>query len=190
VHPERHVLITEIREVPGFQGYGASADGRIWSRRRPSGKRGIVVAEWREKAQTLGRRRGYLMVITSINGRIRNLYAHLMVWRAFKGEPPEGHEIDHIDGVKGHNWLGNLEPVTRSENARRAIRMGLSVVMRGENHPMRKITAADVVIIRSQAAGGVTQREIGALYGLCQSHVSAIVRRERWNHVQETGICA
>ena len=41
---------------------------------------------------------------------------HRMVYEAFKGEIPEGLEIDHIDRNKRNNSPDNLRVVTRSEN--------------------------------------------------------------------------
>ena len=41
---------------------------------------------------------------------------HRMVYEAFKGEIPEGLEIDHIDRNKHNNSPDNLRVVTRAEN--------------------------------------------------------------------------
>ena len=44
------------------------------------------------------------------------VYVHRMVYEAFKGEIPEGMEIDHIDRNKHNNNPDNLRVVTRAEN--------------------------------------------------------------------------
>lgn len=44
------------------------------------------------------------------------VYVHRLVYEAFKGEIPEGLEIDHIDGNKHNNNPDNLRVVTRKEN--------------------------------------------------------------------------
>ena len=41
---------------------------------------------------------------------------HRLVWETFKGEIPEGLEIDHIDNNRKNNSLSNLQLVTRAEN--------------------------------------------------------------------------
>lgn len=41
---------------------------------------------------------------------------HRLVYEAYKGEIPEGMEIDHIDRNKRNNNPDNLRVVTRSEN--------------------------------------------------------------------------
>jgi hypothetical protein len=50
---------------------------------------------------------------------------HRLVMLAFVGECPEGKEVNHINGKKYDNRLSNLEYVTRSENIRHAVRLGL-----------------------------------------------------------------
>ena len=41
---------------------------------------------------------------------------HRIVWETFKGEIPEGMEIDHINAVRSDNRLENLKCVTHTEN--------------------------------------------------------------------------
>lgn len=45
-------------------------------------------------------------------------YAHRLVWEIFNGEIEEGLEIDHKDGNKSNNSIGNLRKVTKKVNAR------------------------------------------------------------------------
>lgn len=42
---------------------------------------------------------------------------HRLVWETFKGEIPEGMQIDHIDGNPENNRLDNLRCVTPKENS-------------------------------------------------------------------------
>lgn len=46
----------------------------------------------------------------------RSVGIHRLIYEAFKGEIPEGMEIDHIDCNKMNNNPDNLRIVTRSEN--------------------------------------------------------------------------
>ena len=43
------------------------------------------------------------------------ILAHRVAWALSHGEWPP-HDIDHIDGVRSNNRLGNLRPATRGEN--------------------------------------------------------------------------
>ena len=54
---------------------------------------------------------GYVRVI--IKGR--NYRAHRIIWLWVHGKWPEN-ELDHIDGVRSHNWLKNLREATRAQN--------------------------------------------------------------------------
>lgn len=70
-------------------------------------------------------RGGYLMAQLWCNGKLTGRLAHCLVAPAFIGARPEGLDINHKDGDKTNNSVGNLEYVTRSENNRHAYRIGL-----------------------------------------------------------------
>lgn len=54
----------------------------------------------------------------------------------------------------------------------------------GERSPRARLTTDDVREIRtSYAAGESTQRELADKYGVTQSSIGAVVRREAWRHV-------
>ena len=56
---------------------------------------------------------GYEFICYKVGGVV---YIHRLVYEAFKGEIPEGMEIDHIDRNKRNNNPDNLRVVTRKEN--------------------------------------------------------------------------
>ena len=107
----------------------------------------------------------------------------------------------------GHLWLGthaeNMADMyakgrgasseVRSEAVRRVARRGDDHFWRthpdriplGEQTSGAKITADIVRMIRARyAAGGITQEQLGAAYGISRRQVSGIVRRTEWSHVQ------
>lgn len=55
---------------------------------------------------------GYLYLHTKV-GSSR---AHRVIWETFKGEIPDGYEIDHINNIRDDNRLENLRCVTHKEN--------------------------------------------------------------------------
>ncbi len=60
---------------------------------------------------------GYRQLFVWKNCKLQRTYLiHRLVWQAFKGEIPEGLEIDHIDGNKSNNRLDNLRLVTHQHN--------------------------------------------------------------------------
>lgn len=70
-------------------------------------------------------RKGYLR--TCINYQERSYYflIHRIIWIAKNGTPVENMFIDHVDTVKTHNWISNLELVTNEENMARSAKSGM-----------------------------------------------------------------
>lgn len=61
---------------------------------------------------------GYLIASGKLDGKHINPYVHRLVAFAFLGEQPtEQHTVDHIDGNRMHNCVGNLRWASRDEQA-------------------------------------------------------------------------
>lgn len=130
--------------------------------------------------------------------RIRNGYGHLWVtpsqqenahrvaWRL--ANAPEGAELADIPpgGVirhrcdvplcvrPSHLLLGSYQ-----DNADDAV--ARDRVSHGERHPGARLTEERVGEIRARyAEGGISQRQLAAEFGVCQSVVSEIVNRKAW----------
>jgi hypothetical protein len=90
-------------------------------------------------------------------------------------------DVNHKNGRKADNRPRNLEWVTPSQNVKHAYSSGLKRAnpRRGELHPFAKLTDSDVSQIFMLRERGLLQKEIGARLGVCQSHVSAILRGAR-----------
>ena len=128
---------------------------------------------------------GYLRVNLYANGKRKKRKVHRLVAEAFLGPRPEGHEVNHKDGIKSHNKATNLEWVTSAENQAHASSLGLKAC--GEQNGSSKLTTAQVIEMRRLHALGQTHRKLGNLFGLHHSTVGRIVRFERWRHVPQTG---
>lgn len=63
---------------------------------------------------------GYYQVKLRKNKLRFNRYVHRIIWETFKGNIPDGYEINHINHDKSDNSLSNLELVTHSENLHKA----------------------------------------------------------------------
>lgn len=96
----------------------------------------------------------------------RSWLAHRFYYETLVGPIPEGLEIDHLCRNRACVNPGHLEPVTSSENSRRAAIVN------------SKLTAEQVEEVRSLASQGWRQLDIANAYGLSQSFVSQIHRRE------------
>jgi len=124
---------------------------------------------------------GYYSVAPTVDGKNVRHYVHRLVAEAFLGPCPDGHEVNHINGIKTDNHVSNLEYVTHAENMSAAGRGGL--LTRGEAHPGSKLSEADVRAIRAARGDGESFGRIAARFGLSTATVYGIVNRTAWKHV-------
>lgn len=173
-------MIPEIREIPGFPGYGASADGRIWSSWKWGRKE--IGPTWREMTQRRKRGTRYQQVnIGPYKGQICT-GVHRLVAAAFFGPIPEGMEVNHLDGNPENNTPLNLEIVTRLQNEVHALANGLKP--RGESHGCAIYTEAQIRALKQDAAvGGMTQKQLAEVHGIKLPTVQAILTGRQWTHV-------
>lgn len=83
----------------------------------------------------------YRVVFLWVGGRQYGRLVHVLVADAFLDpRPSPKHEVNHIDGVKAHNHVHNLEWVTRSENNRHAWRLGLRVAAKTTSKRKPRVT--------------------------------------------------
>lgn len=91
-----------------------------------------------------------------------------------------------------HRWLRCLEcgglsrtlETYLNADLRRAIKPPRPhKVAKGSAHACAVLTERDIQRLRSEAAAGERQIDLAKRYGISQSTVSKIVRRERWTHI-------
>lgn len=80
---------------------------------------------------------GYISVILKRKGYVKNLLVHRLVAIAFLPNTNDLEQVNHIDGNKMNNTVTNLEWITRIDNIRHAIAIGLP---RRFNPCLKKIT--------------------------------------------------
>lgn len=103
------------RPVKGYEGhYEVSNLGNVRSIK--FGKTLILKASYT---------RGYKQVYLYLNGKSKHSPIHRMVAESFIDNPLNKEQVNHKNGIKDDNRLENLEWVTRSENTKHAIKMGL-----------------------------------------------------------------
>ena len=77
----------------------------------------------------------------------------------------------------------HLSEGTRSRNGKEAYNRGLNPRPIGRENGRAKLTESDVREIRRRYGEGETQVSLGSHYGLDNAHISRIVRRKAWAHV-------
>lgn len=98
---------------------------------------------------------GYLF-ITDHKKRLG--YVHRLVAEAFIPNPNELPQVDHLDAVRSHNAVTNLEWVTAKENHRRVLLRGHQ--RRGTKAVNSKLTSTDIQAITKLKLDGVSGADI------------------------------
>lgn len=86
---------------------------------------------------------------------------------------------NHIDGNKLNNYFKNLEFISASQNIKHAVRIGLFNI-KGEKHPMSKLTEMQVLEIRRLYTTGLTHEEIVSKFSICRRQAGDIINRKNW----------
>ena len=120
--------------------------------------------------------RGYGQLIS----HARKHYAHRASYEAFVGSIPDGmnvcHACDNVYCVNpAHLFLGtqkqNLEDMARKRRS-----------TWGERNPMAKLTLKDASLIKQMKKDGAKTKELAKQFGVSNSNITAIIRKDRWNH--------
>jgi len=111
-------LLPDERPVPGFPGYTATSDGRVFSTRPWRGS-----TERRLLRGGVGAH-GYRSIVLCDGRHRRSREVHAIIAETFHGPRPPGMDVRHLDGDKANNAASNLRYGTRGENLRDAVRHG------------------------------------------------------------------
>lgn len=107
---------------------------------------------------------------------VRYEMVHRLVAKAFLPNPRQLPAVNHRDGDKRNNHVGNLEWVSHAENSRHAKETGLMPA----DHPKRKLTHAQVREIRALQG---KYKDIAKVYGICAQNVCNIKRGKTYRNV-------
>jgi hypothetical protein len=120
-------------------------------------------------------RSGHLFVNLRDGSSVKRGQLHRLVLLAFRGDPPEGCVASHLNGDPADNRLENLAWESDMANRRRMVEHG--TILKGENHPMAKLTdeqCAEMAALRSR---GMTFTELGRRYGVHKWTAAKACRR-------------
>jgi hypothetical protein len=168
-------IIGEIwKPVVGFETfYSVSSLGRIRRDGRACGTKPGLYLKPRVN------RSGYLQIGFRAGANKHFYTIHRVVAVAFIGPCPKGHQINHKNGDKTDNRVGNLEYATPKENIRHSL---VSHPRHGEYNSNAKLTESIVKEIRKRAKAGASGTALGLQYGICASMANGIIRHLHWSH--------
>lgn len=168
------------KEIPGYGGYyEASSLGRIrvkdrWVVKNCSGLGlGVQKQFYKGRVFKLTYDRGYMHVNISVDGKRAKLAAHRAVLLAFVGEPENGQEACHENGVSSDNRIDNLRWDSHFENNQDRKRHGRYA--HGEKHVMAKLSDKQIEEIRSSGLNGP---QVSEKYGIGTSQAHRILTRK------------
>lgn len=176
-----HEIFTPITDyaVPGIRKmYAISNYGRI-----------INAQTHRFLKPTLNTKTGYLQVVICLEGaKVKAIRIHRTEMMCFCPIPnPEKFQVNHKDGNKLNNWLGNFEWATPSENIKHAFDNGLvhnHFIAYGEKSGNTSLTDAKVhEICKLLVEGKYQMKQIAEMYNTTFHIIKDIKYGYTWQHV-------
>ncbi|GAC1393242.1 MAG: hypothetical protein NVS3B10_00380 [Polyangiales bacterium] len=164
-----------VRAIPGWHGYFAGADGKIYSEKA---WRGVA---WREISAAGRDRDGYPRVqLSPGRGHLTvSLAVHRLIAVAWLGPRPSAeHQVCHLDGDRTNNAPANLRWGTAKDNADDRERHGRT--SRGERSGASKLTESEARQIKSLVVAGANQSAIARQVGVCVATVNHIATGRNW----------
>lgn len=166
----------ELRQIPVSPNsdYMAGSDGNIYSRTKYKGFGKKEYVDW-YPLQGHNSGKGYLTVSLCHENKKVTKSVHRMVCMAFHGMPePLTLQTRHKDGIPSNNNPTNLAWGTQIENW--ADREAHGHGMRGEKHPMAKLTDLEREHIRWAIARKLcSQRHVARMLGMSQAAIYALL---------------
>ena len=98
-----------MKDVVGYEGlYAVTSCGKVWSYKS------------KKFLKPKDNRDGYFRVWLYKDNERKSYFIHRLVAEAYIPNPENLPEVDHIDNNKSHNYLNNLQWITRKDNNRKS----------------------------------------------------------------------
>lgn len=165
--------MADYKIIDGFENYVIFKDGTIINR-----KTGKV------KNQFVKKPKGYLYVSLCKDGKMKSVYVHRLLAKAFIPNTDSKTEINHINGIKTDNRLENLEWVTPKENS-----VHKTIVL-GKGHIRQVLCVETGIVYRSGLyASKLFNTSSGAICNSCNDKSrKKTAGGYHWEHIDEVEI--
>jgi hypothetical protein len=174
------------KQIPKLEGWYSAGDHGII--RADYALAGLVDSGMTRK---LARRGGTIRGSVSGNGHLQFVarqpdgrrvatQVHVAVAAAFLGPKPEGHEVNHRNGIKSDNRPANLEYVTHAANMLHAAKTLGAMARAGESNGTAKVNAPQVRVIRRLLAASASRAVIADIFAVKKHVVDQIASGRTW----------
>ncbi|MBR4153365.1 MAG: HNH endonuclease [Selenomonadaceae bacterium] len=123
---------------------------------------------------------GYLCVNLCIEGKTKMFLVHVLVAQAFISNPGNKPQVNHKDGWKINNCVGNLEWTTGSENMQHAYDTGLQ--KSGTARSDAKIKDENDVLYIRENPDGLTIKQLADKFGISETTIIDIQRGKKYKN--------
>ena len=170
------------KDVVGYEGlYEVSNIGNVRSVAHDvvlGGQRAGVIHHVRAKMRKLQRRYdGYVGIKLIRDSVLSDFLVHRLVASAFIENAKNLPEVNHKNSDRTDNRVENLEWVTAKDNVAHSTREGSA---HGERKGCSKLKDDDIIDIKFLLSYGVTNADIGRLYGVKPHTISVIKHGKTW----------
>ena len=125
---------------------------------------------------------GYLQIILHTDDGNYHKLIHRLVAEAFIENSSERNVVNHKNGKKDCNWVGNLEWVTNQENIDHAVATGL-INNKGENQANHKYTTEQIEMICKLLESGDSNTVVAEKLSIPRHVVEHVKSGSSWSHI-------
>lgn len=154
----------QFSQLGGFPEYKATIDGNI------IGKRGQIMKGRVDRC-------GYKEVNLYYNSKSKAMLVHRLILSTFKPvQEMDKLDVNHKDGNKLNNSLGNLEWCTRSENIKHSYKNKLQKVVTNPHGTFNVLHSEQIKKIYQLHSEGLIDKEIAKIIGCSRELVGRKIR--------------
>ncbi|WP_062120304.1 hypothetical protein [Aureimonas sp. AU40] len=169
-------------------------DGTIMRRKSASRDGSNLSAEWALVKQQTHKATGRVYFNMTWKGLTKSVLVNRVIALRFLPNPDNLPQVNHVDGVKAHNYLYQptpelvakwgkfqLEWSSGQDNEKHAHRTGLKTG-RGTSNANNKLSVEQVLKIR-ELGPTTPMDDLIAFFGVGRTTIANILRRRTWTHV-------